>query len=257
MDRREFITGMSAASIATAIGSPLRSTLGAKGTQYAIAENGMKNPYVTDGLINMWDGEWNVGLGAHDENAAEWKDLITGTNNWLISEHGSWEEKGLRSDGLGYAASGVAMASFMTAECCFTNFSRGTETCILATGKDGFNEMQYFYQTMENKLIRYSVGRPYCFSYDADSSLMSTMSFENTTLKGKGAYAAYFNGIKIDSFTYGGYMYAGSGTPTIFGRIGGDRNMVGIMHSIRVYSRQLSDEEISANYAVDVERFGL
>ena len=39
---------------------------------------GWKNPYVTDGLIAMWDGEWNAGGGKHDPNATRWVDLITG-----------------------------------------------------------------------------------------------------------------------------------------------------------------------------------
>lgn len=34
------------------------------------------NPYVTDGLIAMWDGEWNAGPGIHDPQASVWKDLI-------------------------------------------------------------------------------------------------------------------------------------------------------------------------------------
>ena len=33
------------------------------------------NPYITDGLIAMWDGEWNAGGGKHDANATVWKEL--------------------------------------------------------------------------------------------------------------------------------------------------------------------------------------
>lgn len=38
--------------------------------------SGWQNPYITDGLIAMWDGEWNAGGGVHDPNATVWKDLI-------------------------------------------------------------------------------------------------------------------------------------------------------------------------------------
>ena len=31
--------------------------------------------YVQNGLIAMWDGEWNAGLGVHDPNATTWVDL--------------------------------------------------------------------------------------------------------------------------------------------------------------------------------------
>lgn len=37
--------------------------------------NGWKNPYITNGLIGMWDGEWNAGGGIHDSNSMIWKDL--------------------------------------------------------------------------------------------------------------------------------------------------------------------------------------
>ena len=41
-------------------------------------KKGWTNPYVTDGLIAMWDGEWNAGGGVHDPNATAWKDLVGG-----------------------------------------------------------------------------------------------------------------------------------------------------------------------------------
>jgi len=56
------------------------------------------NPYVTDGLVAMWDGEWNAGPGVHDANATTWKELISGTDcaysdangtpNWVAN---GWE----------------------------------------------------------------------------------------------------------------------------------------------------------------------
>ena len=41
------------------------------------------NPYVTDGLVAMWDGEWNAGFGIHNPLAATIKDLI-GTNDLIL-----------------------------------------------------------------------------------------------------------------------------------------------------------------------------
>ena len=50
---------------------------------------GWKNPYVTDGLVAMWDGEWNAGPGKHDNSATGLKDLVgsrdlslVGTCDW-------------------------------------------------------------------------------------------------------------------------------------------------------------------------------
>ena len=36
--------------------------------------------YIQDGLVAMWDGEWNAGGGKHNTNATMWKDL-TGIRN--------------------------------------------------------------------------------------------------------------------------------------------------------------------------------
>ena len=37
-----------------------------------------QNPYVTDGLIAMWDGKWNAEYGVHDAHATVWKDCVAG-----------------------------------------------------------------------------------------------------------------------------------------------------------------------------------
>lgn len=47
------------------------------------------NPYVTDGLIAMWDGEWNAGGGVHDNTITEWFDL-TGNNHRMYAPSPSW-----------------------------------------------------------------------------------------------------------------------------------------------------------------------
>ena len=38
------------------------------------------NPYVADGLVAMWDGEWNAGGGVHDPHATTWKNLVDGSS---------------------------------------------------------------------------------------------------------------------------------------------------------------------------------
>ena len=36
------------------------------------------NPYITDGLVQMWDGIWNVGGGKHSDTTTVWVDLVGG-----------------------------------------------------------------------------------------------------------------------------------------------------------------------------------
>ena len=60
-----------------ACATPIKSMLGADGVEIVeVDENA--NPYITDGLVAMWDGEWNAGIGIHDDNAIVWKDLVGG-----------------------------------------------------------------------------------------------------------------------------------------------------------------------------------
>ena len=45
-----------------------------------------RNPYVTDGLVAMWDGEWNAGGGVHDANPNEWVDISGHGYNAVLSQ---------------------------------------------------------------------------------------------------------------------------------------------------------------------------
>ena len=74
ISRREAIAGTVALLGGFAMGKPTRGAMGAAGASQTSA-SGWVNPYVTDGLIAMWDGEWNAGGGVHDPEATVWKDL--------------------------------------------------------------------------------------------------------------------------------------------------------------------------------------
>ena len=62
-----------------------------------------ENPYITDGLIAMWDGEWNVGIGIHNDKANVWNELISGYDA-ILTSHGAFGENYLECDGIGYSA---------------------------------------------------------------------------------------------------------------------------------------------------------
>lgn len=58
--------------------SPIRGKLGANGMENVPAPDTWTNPYISDGLVAMWDGIWNVAPRKHDPNTKVWKDLISG-----------------------------------------------------------------------------------------------------------------------------------------------------------------------------------
>ena len=70
------------------IAAPVKSSIAAK--QNSVNEvSEWVNPYVTDGLVAMWDGEWNAGGGVHDPNATVWKDLV-GNRDATLTGDISW-----------------------------------------------------------------------------------------------------------------------------------------------------------------------
>lgn len=78
---------------ATTNGSIVNSILGAKNNSFADIGSDQQNPYITKGLVAMWDGEWNAGWGLHDDNAAVWKDLARNGCDAILSGAYSWGEK--------------------------------------------------------------------------------------------------------------------------------------------------------------------
>ena len=62
-------------------GDVIKSAVAKK--QIEIAENApaFDNPYITDGLVAMYDGEWNTALGVHDDEAVIWNNVVNGINS--------------------------------------------------------------------------------------------------------------------------------------------------------------------------------
>lgn len=78
--RRDFVRGLTGIGAIVATGHApaiVKSMIAARGTMLS-GGKGWKNPYITDGLIAMWDGEWNDGCGVHDAAATTWLDIVGG-----------------------------------------------------------------------------------------------------------------------------------------------------------------------------------
>ena len=52
-------------TVVAGIAKPVASNIGARQIS-TIEEDALECPYITDGLVAMWDAEWNAGLGKHD-----------------------------------------------------------------------------------------------------------------------------------------------------------------------------------------------
>lgn len=260
MQRREFIEkcGAGLAGIIAAGKAPatvVKSLLGG----YGVDRSGMTNepfinPYVSDGLVAMWDGEWNAGLGIHDQNATIWKEITNSGRDWTLNTAkcyfgenfiningkcgtGEWvvPNNERTTEVVFSCPSNPKNGKAMICECnCVNNRPRMQIAIIKVDNqwKVGFNG--YYYQGgLCNDILNlhsYSINAANAFQDGISNSIVNSSSWGGGS-KGK----SFLGG------DYGNTVY----------------EFVGQVYCIRYYNRYLTESEIQHNYAIDRERFGL
>lgn len=228
---------------------------------------GWTNPYVTDGLVAMWDGEWNAGGGVHDANATVWKDLVAGIE--LISKGGHlWAEKSCDVHEVWSCSDGQSKTYLQA------NFFDGPKTVggayfveVVSNTTSGnsknifgerFSSLTIFtYQSYVQAWLgngNNSNSRlPYNTSGTASFACINQGGAQWTNL-------CYANGAQTESLirtSYGGtlsrtdFIGIGLGEYAEWGVAEGD------YYCIRLYNRAPTAAEIAANYALDKARFNL
>ena len=218
------------------------------------------NPYVTDGLVAMWDGEWNAGGGVHDPNATAWKDLV-GSRDATLAGDISW--------GANYIHRDATSATSITLPDIEIKPGFAIDYCM-ALANNGDANLRDFATTsgLRMEIVRLtngSIQRYYRNSKDAYVSRTSTTPF---------GLSADAQRILIGFDSLGGYGVFNGGSVwydqtenTILKDYGTSQSLVvgkfGTLyenanyHRICIYSRALTAAEIAANYAVDKARFNL
>lgn len=230
-----------------------RVLFGGKGVKWV-------NPYVTDGLIAMWDAEWNVGGGKHSANATELKDLV-GSHNLIIGNNIAITDKALVRNAvatgfIGCSSVGTSLSSMITSlEVGQVDVSQNIQidTALyvwsnplieIARGS-GTNRDGVYFDTSWNRFL--SRGRfgnaayANIFDYPYNTTSIS-WDYPNSQTR-------YFrNGQLIRTIAPEAVDYPL--TPTLF-------TVVNELYSIRIYNRALTADEIAHNYAIDQQRFGV
>lgn len=251
--RRDFVRGLTGIGAIVATGHApaiVKSMIAARGTMLGGA-HAWTNPYVTDGLVAMWDGVWNAGPGVHDPNATTWVDLIDG--RILTFTEGIT----IDSDAIGFSLKESAYSS-NNIGLTTSNVIHG-EICIDIPSPNTNNQYAQFAS---------SNSRVFANAYDfrGGISLANAVAGHGAWPSGKHTMSAHWpsNTLHIDSIqrdavsTMDGWGVRSKNT--IIGdviRDGQNRGFNGRLHSIRIYNRQLTAAEIAANYAVDKARFNL
>ena len=249
---------------------PVRSNLGSRRVNYVQGEEGMPNPYVTEGLLAMWDGEWNVSVGVHSDTATVWKD-ISGNGNDCELTDGNYEWWDGAIFGLN-RTSGIigklAVASLgtvgMVEIVCNPGYGRDMQDIsngIILSG--GFGDGILIVRIMgyaSRKVCQVLSGTHLSGWYQTPGygtrQEDRTVSI-STGISGSDTVSWFYNGLPIAS----PYNFVLGFAQSQYVCIGGYRTtdqrypFVGPIYCIRVYSRQLTAEEVAWNFALDKERF--
>ena len=210
--------------------------------------------YVQDGLLACWDGVENAGPCLHNASATVWKDLVAGRQFALTGVTvaddsmvfaGSANSYGLM--GKDDTAATFEQAGNGTLEIVYASATgTGDQIMLQSSTKSGI--VFSFWQA--SKIIA-SIATAPIFTFTSGVATNS-VSVRYSGTKPTGAIA---NGTALTSPS-NNYWGSQEDKTTIGTRNSkANSHFKGAIYCIRLYSRQLTEAEIAANYAVDVSRF--
>ena len=229
---------------------PVKSVLSARHLAFGGEETTIwENPYVTNGLVAMWDGEWNVSGGRHSASSSIWVDIVGGVELRVV--RGTWTANGFSwipnnqsqaisttiPDGL----KDVISSNYVTVEAVVVPQAK-TSGCY-----DICNTMFRIYNAGNTDVLNYfkiKSGPLYIESYVA---LGIPISLTAVVFPPKNIWWVINGNIVSSATNYS--QPTPNNTIELYSK--------GIVHSVRIYSRALSAKEIAYNYAIDQMRFGL
>lgn len=214
--------------------------------------------YVQDGLVAMWDGIENAGWGVHDPNATVWTDLVGNRDFTIVNP--SWRDKGLFFGGNGTTYGYLSQSD----SAIFDSPPSITISAVITRGGENWSSDGIYLKPADsgryglaffvlNFTIRNVVGyNSYVFPQENSVSVsVSYNANSNTVTPRYGNTICVPHGIPNSIGQSQTYATIGRRT------VGTTYYAKGTMHTLRLYSRALSADEIAHNYAIDRVRFNL
>lgn len=228
--------------------------------------------YIKNGLILHLDGINNTGNG-HSNTTTTWKDLSGRGNDATLynmnnSATSGWQEDGLSFDGIDdYATADITSTPDVTIEVVTKiNQPVTTEYCGIAGWQHwtsdipriGIHRVGDSFKFMSTNTAE-SAGITGTYNINNYNKIQYATLVSSATNK---RFVNFLNGIKVGDFS--NINVATLETQHLFG-IGdyansaheyeGVRSLNGIIYSVRVYNRALTDEEIAHNYRIDKTKY--
>ena len=241
----------------------------------AIRASGAKTArdYVQDGLIAMWDGIENAGWGTHDPNATP-INLVSGESDFPFA---SFTDKQITDNSIVITGDSTYQSSasytipgeapYVTLEANVgmerDDASSSTLNLWIALGSTGTSSSLNLYQ-QSSKLVFARGNNYFNFTESATSGSMNSAVYSAVASVDKSNDSSYNVG---DYYKNGLLAYSTNKTDWVFSsyyitnpaklliRVRAGTKLV--LRNLRFYSRALTADEISRNYAIDKERFNL
>ena len=218
-----------------------------------------KNPYVTDGLVAMWDGEWNAGGGVHDANATTWKDLVGGYDATRVNANwgDNYAQFGANNNDAAKTGTLFGKPAEITLEVVYSRGNQGNGCLAGCTSAGGFS----IWYSADAQIDYWARGYGYPLRLTADDKNDGLNHSRSMTLSSSGEIA-YYDAEQIGTYagsaiTYNNNCGFNIGADSNGSQYGVEAPFRGKIYCVRLYSRALTAAEIAANHAIDAARFNI
>ena len=229
--------------------------------------------YVNDGLVAMWDGIYNVGTDTHDSTSTVWVDMVRNINSATFSN------QNFDNDCLNVSTASTTLLEDVdvilptrpyTVEIVSEEVTKSVDSNA-ASGVKIYNThtVGYFRHQKNNVWgpANFHVKKLYCAMtisgltynqvYPKANKSFVIMNYNPTnTTNIVNAVKVYYNSVLRSTKRYA-FSWGDEPTQNTKLTITGSTSGAYKYYNIRIYNRQLSADEIAANYAVDVRRFNI
>ena len=229
---------------------------------------GWVNPYVTDGLIAMWDGEWNAGDDSHAPSLTDWYDVSGNGHTAHSNAVASFGNNYINLNGV--ISFDCDLLLGRTVNSCIANKSFTVE-CVASGGINENNNAFYASSNGNAWVDRFDFNNGNT-AVDVTLCGLNNVSPEiagsNNDFRSPSLFRGSFVG---SSFNFRAIKNNGIEIINFSAEVGNQNNITEVtigrpswaakkkttIYCIRFYSRNLTADEIAANYAIDKARFGL
>lgn len=214
------------------------------------------NPYITNGLIAMWDGEWNAGGGKHTTDTEQFVNLATGarcptTNDFVIDNNAAGSNDINNTNRIYFTDVNLYGITTIT-----------YEIILKATQYRTVNNGSIVGASTNNKFEAYPYGINATPNWQSKKGGTTAIQL-NQRFYANGDithYAFIADSSQVIMYQNGSKLVTKANTKAInyasddfpFIALAG---FSGRLYCGRIYNRALTDDEIATNYAIDVNRF--